>query len=67
VSQPERRRFELLLTDAGGPDDGDPYVRLRGALKRLLRSFALRCTSVRELPPRKGVPPTVVDNECQGR
>jgi len=36
-----RRRFTLTLQDAGTAEDGDVILRLRGALKRLLRSYAL--------------------------
>jgi hypothetical protein len=49
VSKPDRRRFELVLVDAGADGDGDVFLRLRAALKRLLRSYALRCVSVREV------------------
>lgn len=41
-----RPRFELLLEAAHDPTDGDGSRRLRGALKRLLRSFGLRCIRV---------------------
>lgn len=43
-----RRRFVLRLADAGADGDGCVYLRLRAALKRLLRSYALRCEGVTE-------------------
>jgi hypothetical protein len=45
----ERYRLEL---EALAGDDAPPVVRLRSALKCLLRSFRLRCRRVEALPPR---------------
>jgi hypothetical protein len=41
-------KFEIVLTlrDAGGPADAPLAVRLRLALKRLLRSFGLRVVRI---------------------
>jgi hypothetical protein len=39
-----RRTFRLDLIDAGAPDDAPVCVRLRRAMKALLRSYGLRCT-----------------------
>jgi len=47
----ERKRFTLHLQDVGQPLDGDVYVRLRRLLKHALRTLALRCLDVREVPP----------------
>lgn len=49
--RPGRTRYRLDLVDAGRPGDGPAIRRLRAALKRLLRSYGLRCTDIRELPP----------------
>jgi hypothetical protein len=43
-----RPRFELLLEDLGG--EVPAAIRLRGALKRLRRSFGFRCLGVAEVP-----------------
>jgi hypothetical protein len=45
--------YHLTLRDAGSPGEGHPApvdVRLRRALKCLLRSFGLRCVRVEEVP-----------------
>ena len=39
-------RFALVLRDVGGPGDSPAEVRLRMALKVLLRRFGLRCEAV---------------------
>jgi hypothetical protein len=52
-------RFELVLEAAHDPTDGDGSRRLRGALKRLLRSFGLRCIRVEPVtkPVNTAIPP----------
>jgi len=42
----QRVSVKLILVDAGTPDDAPWVNRLRRALKVLLRSFSLRCSSV---------------------
>jgi hypothetical protein len=45
--------YRLTLKDAGSPWEGPTVpveVRLRRALKCLLRSFGLRCVAVEEMP-----------------
>ena len=45
--------FQLQLQPVPDGRDGDgrdPYYRLRGALKRLLRSYGLRCVECKEIP-----------------
>jgi hypothetical protein len=49
VPKVERQRFELVLRDAGADGDADLFLRLRAVPKRLLRSYSLRCVSIREL------------------
>jgi hypothetical protein len=44
-----RPRFALVIEAL--PSEVRPAIRLRAALKRLLRSFKLRCIRVDELPP----------------
>ncbi len=51
VSDQPRKTFALRLQDAGRHLDGDAFVRLRRALKYLLRVTAFRALDVRELPP----------------
>jgi hypothetical protein len=41
--RPPRLRVVLELADAGGPGDAPALVRLRGALKSLLRRRGWRC------------------------
>jgi hypothetical protein len=49
----ERYRLELeALSDGGAP----AHVRLRAALKCLLRAFRLRCRSVADVTPRQPPP-----------
>lgn len=45
------RRYHLSLSEVEALDDQQAAIALRIALKRLLRSFGLRCTAVVELPP----------------
>jgi hypothetical protein len=45
---PGRPRFVLTLEAL--PCEVAPHLRLRSALKRLLRAFRLRCLRVEELP-----------------
>jgi hypothetical protein len=48
--QPPRRRFRLELHDLPSAPDVPPVeIRLRAALKRLLRRFRLVCTRVEEI------------------
>ena len=47
----DRQRYELVLVDAGGAEDAPVVIRLRAALKRLLRAFSLRCVRVVEVKP----------------
>jgi hypothetical protein len=57
-----RPTYRLELKDAGSPAEGWPVpveVRLRRALKALLRSFGLRCLNVEEVP---ADPPGVQQN-----
>lgn len=41
-----RPRFKVVLEASHDPTDADGSRRLRGALKRLLRSFGLKCIRV---------------------
>lgn len=43
-------RFRLILVPLAG--DPPPLVRLRSALKALLRAYRLRCETVEQLPGR---------------
>lgn len=43
-------RFQILIEAQPQADDPDGNRRLRMALKRLLRSFGLRCVSVTPAP-----------------
>lgn len=46
----DRPRVLLEVTDAGGGPDIPPFtIRLRRALKCLLRSFGVRCVVIREM------------------
>jgi len=50
VSDADRRaRFAITLADAAGPGASPVEIRLRMALKRLLRTYALKCEAIREL------------------
>ena len=52
-----RPTYQLTITDAGGPGDAPAIIRLRSALKALLRSFAFRCVEATEkktTPPETG-------------
>jgi hypothetical protein len=51
---PGGERFRLELEALAG-DDAPPVVRLRSALKCLLRAFRLKCRRVESVPP--GPPP----------
>lgn len=43
-------RVLLVVTDAGGGPDRPPFpIRLRRAMKCLLRSFGVRCVVIREV------------------
>lgn len=55
ASDPEPQ-VRITLRHAGGGWDGDGplSVRLRLALKVLLRRFGLRCVEIQWLPPAKG-------------
>jgi hypothetical protein len=44
----ERPCFTLTLRDHGAAGDARVELRLRAALKRLLRAYGLRCTSIVE-------------------
>jgi hypothetical protein len=44
----DRPRFELILEDLGG--EVPVSIRLRSALKRLARSFGLKCIAAVEVP-----------------
>ena len=48
-----RTTFRVILTDArpGDPEAGPLPVRLRRALKCLLRAFALKCVRIEEVTP----------------
>jgi hypothetical protein len=48
-ARPGRQRY-LVELEALGDGDAPAHVRLRGALKCLLRAFRLRCRRVEELP-----------------
>ncbi len=48
---PQKPVFTLTLTPEGACDQKEAFRRLRAALKCLLRSFQLRCTSVIEAKP----------------
>lgn len=50
MSKPGRTTYQLTLVDAAEPGDVEPILRLRAALKRLLRGYGLRCTRVVEVP-----------------
>lgn len=48
--KPESPRVLLVVTDAGGGPDAPPFmIRLRRALKCLMRSFGVRCVIIREV------------------
>lgn len=42
----------VITLRAEGTDDPPPAIRLRQALKLLLRTFRLRCVEAREVPAR---------------
>lgn len=44
-----RSRFTLLIEDAGGADDPPVAIRLRQALKRMLRGLGFRCVAIAEI------------------
>jgi hypothetical protein len=48
--KPERPRFVLTLEPLPG-DDPPVFIRLRAALKTLLRAFRFRCVQIQEIPP----------------
>jgi hypothetical protein len=47
-------RYLITLVDAGGPDLPPVEIRLRAGLKRLLRSYSLRCLAAVELAGGEG-------------
>lgn len=51
MSEEPKRRFKVELEALADPDGTPAEVRLRAALKRLLRSFRLRCVKVEEIHP----------------
>jgi hypothetical protein len=59
-----RRRFTLEIRDAAGPGDADVWVRLRAVLKRLLKGYGFRCTSIREA---EGTGEAAEGKNCRGR
>ena len=46
MSKPDKPTFVLTLTPKGPCQRDEGYRRLKAALKGLLRSYGLRCTSV---------------------
>ena len=50
----DRQRFVLILEASPDSMRRDPVQRLRGALKVLLRGFALKCVSITEQKPAPG-------------
>jgi hypothetical protein len=60
----ERYRLELeALADGGAP----AHVRLRAALKCLLRTFRLRCRSVADVTPRQVTASTQADSSASNQ
>jgi len=58
-----RRRFELILEAL--PSDVPTAVRLRTALKRLLRNHGLRCVSASELTHRPAPGRKTLRQNCE--
>lgn len=60
TAEPERRTYVLTITDTGQATDLPFPIRMRAALKAMLRTWRLRCTDIRPAPtaPKCAAPAT---------